>query len=253
MNPGGARVQRCGLAVFAGLLLLCVLPALAAPITLQPFTYRYDVAWGSFGVGTLTLTLQAQPDHPGCYRYSTVTQPNALVRMFYGAPSQQSDFCIDDGHVRSENFVSTLPGDEDQSYSLHFDWDKHQVIDGHGKARDIPDDAVDSLSLQQAVRLWVLAHPKAQADHDDPSKSPEARFTMVDDKHLTHYRFRFAGRTGVDTPAGHFDAVLMERVDSPDRVGRFWLAPARDYMAVKSETRIGGKPAVTMVLDRYPQ
>lgn len=232
-------------------LLLAGMPLLARgagdTVALHPFTYVYDVAWGSLGIGRLQLQLAAQPGHPDCYRYTTTTQPNAMVRLFYGAPSQRSDFCIVDGRVQSQKFVSTLPGDDAQSYRLFFDWKRHEVSDEHGKTRSIPDDAVDTLALQQAVRLWLHAHPDALSDGGG---APTAAFTMVDNKHLTHYRFRFSGHVGVDTPAGHFDTVLMERIDSPGRVGRFWLAPTHDDMPVKSETRIGSKPAVTMVLAR---
>lgn len=213
--------------------------------TLPAFDYHYDVSWGSIGVGTLDLKLQPEAGHAGCYNYSTTTKPNALVAMIYGAPSQTSVFCIDNGRIRSQHFESKLPGHSDQSYTLDFDWAHHQVVDNHGKRRAIPDDAVDSLALQQAVRLWVLDH---RSELGTSSQSLIARFTMVDNKHLTHYRFKFGGEQEIDTPAGHFKTLLMDRVDTPGKVGRFWLAPSRGYMPVKTETKIGGKPAVTMVL-----
>lgn len=227
------------------------LPAMAAQATssassaLPSFNYHYDVSWGAIGVGTLDLSLKPQAGHPGCYHYATITQPNALVAMIYGAPSQSSDFCIENGQVRSQHFVSKLPGDDKQSYTLDFDWSRHQVVDENGKRRDIPDDAVDSLALQQAVRLWVLDH---RTELNASTQPLIAKFTMVDNKHLTHYRFKFGGEQKIDTPAGHFDTLLMDRVDTSGKVGRFWLAPSRGYMPVKSETKIGGRPAVTMVL-----
>lgn len=213
--------------------------------TLPTFDYHYDVSWGSIGVGALDLKLQPEAGHAGCYSYTTTTKPTALVAMFYGAPSQTSVFCIYNGHIRSQHFESKLPGHSDQSYTLDFDWAHHQVIDNHGKRRDIPDDAVDSLALQQAVRLWVLDH---RSELKASSQPQIARFTMVDNKHLTHYQFKFGGEQEIDTPAGHFDSLLMDRVDTPGKIGRFWLAPSRGYMPVKTETKIGGKPAVTMVL-----
>lgn len=221
-------------------------PGAMQTTALPSFDYRYDVSWGDIGVGTLDLKLQPEAGHAGCYRYSTTTHPNALVAMFYGAPGQTSLFCIEDGRIRSQRFVSTLPGSKKQSYTLDFDWARHQVVDNHGKRRTIPDDAVDSLALQQVIRLWVLDHRAELL----ASKPPIAHFTMVDDKHLTHYRFKFAGQQRIDTPAGSFDTLLMERIDNPHKVGRFWLAPARHYMPVKSETKMGDKPAVTMVLKK---
>lgn len=213
--------------------------------TLPSFNYHYNVSWGSIGVGTLDLSLKPQADHPGCYDYTTTTDPNPLVAMFYGAPSQASVFCIENGQIRSQHFESKLPGDSSQSYTLDFDWAQHQVIDNHGQHRAIPDDAVDSLALQQAVRMWILDH---HVELKASSRPQIARFTMVDNKHLTHYQFKFGGEQEIDTPAGQFDTLLMDRVDTPGKVGRFWLAPSRSYMPVKTETKIGGKPAVTIIL-----
>lgn len=235
-------------AVLCGAVILPAMAAQTAPpdtSALPSFNYHYNVSWGAIGVGTLDLSLKPQVDHAGCYRYATTTAPNALVAMFYGAPSQSSDFCIVDDHVRSQHFVSKLPGDDKQSYTLDFDWSRHQVVDENSNRRDIPDDAVDSLALQQAVRLWVLDH---RAELNASTQSLIAKFTMVDNKHLTHYQFKFGGEQKIDTPAGHFDTLLMDRVDTPGKIGRFWLAPSRGYMPVKSETKIGGKPAVTMAL-----
>jgi len=162
--------------------------------------------------------------------------------MLYGSANQTSLFCLKDGRIRSQRFESTLENDPKQSYTLDFDWDKHTVTDNSGQVRQIPDDAIDSFALQQAVRLWVLAHA-------NDAKPPVAEFTMVDNKNLTHYQFRFSGHQKIDTPAGSFDTLLMERIDNPDKIGRFWLAPDRGYMPVRTETK-GGKALVTLVLAR---
>ncbi|MBL6751674.1 MAG: DUF3108 domain-containing protein [Nevskia sp.] len=230
--------------VFAALLLLpaALQTALADEPALPSLDLYYDASWGSMDVGQVQITLR--PDGAaGCYRYTNTSHPTALVRLLYGSPDQVSQFCLSGGRIRTRRFESVLPGDDRQSYTLDFDWDKHTVTDNRGQARAIPDDAIDSFALQQAVRLWVQAHASDKAP-------PLAEFTMVDNKNLTHYKFRFGGAAPVDTPAGHFDALLMERIDNPDKLGRFWLAPARDYMPVRTETRNGNKPMVTMVLSR---
>lgn len=225
------------------LLLLCVGTTTAA--NLKPFQYRYDVTWGGIGVGKLALTLESWTGHAGCFRYATTTQPSALVKMFYGAPSQTSLFCVRNGHIQSQRFVSTLPGNKTQSYTLAFDWATHTVVDGHGRTRHIPEDAVDSLALQQAVRLWVLTHSRAEA-------GDLAHFTMVDEKHITHYILRLGGQLTVNTPAGQFDTVLISRIGNRDKRDQFWLAPALGYMPVKTSVRDGSRPAVTMELAEKP-
>ncbi len=212
----------------------------AAPTSLQNLDYSYSASWGGMGVGQVEVSLRPE-GAAGCYKYTNTSNPSALVRVLYGSPNQISLFCLKDGHIRSQHFESILQGDDKQSYKLDFDWNKHTVTDENGQVRPIPDDAVDSFALQQAVRLWVQAHA---AD----STPPTAEFTMVDNKNLTHYQFKFSGHQKVDTPAGSFDALLMERIDNPDKQGRFWLAPDRGYMPVKIETKNGGKPMVSMVL-----
>lgn len=241
--------------LFALLPLIVVLtdtPALAAgapsdTTRLPTFTMRYDVSWSGIGIGTIDLSLKPWAGRPDCYRYSAATHPTMLFRLVYGTLNQSSEFCTSEDRLRPQHFKSSLPGDDKQTYALDFDWNAHTVTDDHGRVRHIPDDAVDSLSLQQAVRLWVLSHADS-IDADAATRT--ADFTMVDDHNQTPYRFRFAGHKTVGVPAGHFDTLLMERIDTPGKVGRFWLAPSRGYMPVKSETRNGRSPAVVMELSR---
>jgi len=212
--------------------------AVAAP--LPKLDYSYDASWGGMSLGQVEIALRPEAES-GCYRYTNTSNPNALVRALYGSPNQTSRFCLKDGRIRSQHFESVVPGDDKRSYTLDFDWAKHTVIDQNGQVRTIPDDAIDSFALEQAVRLWVQAH----AGDGTP---PIAEFTMVDNKNLTHYQFKFSGHQKIDTPAGSFDTLLMERIDNPDKQGRFWLAPDRAYMPVRIETKNGGKPMVVMVL-----
>ena len=212
----------------------------SADAALPAIKVRYAVSWGGLGVGKIDVSLK--PDATaGCYLYTTVSHPTALARSLYGAPNETSQFCVSQGRVRSKHFDSVLPGDDKQSYSLNFDWDKNSVTDGNGQVRSIPENAVDSFALQQAVRLWVAAHAKDE-------NPPVAEFDMVDRKNLTHYQFKLAGHETVETPAGTFDALKMERVDNPNKEGHFWLAAERDYMPVKITTRNGNKPAVVLIL-----
>lgn len=232
-------MKRPSLIAAAALLALAGAATADTP-ALPSLDLSYSASWGGLGVGSIEVALKPE-GNPGCYRYTNTSHPTALVRSLYGSPNQISLFCVQDGRIRSQHFESILPGDDKQSYKLDFDWSKHTVTDQNGQVRSIPDDAVDSFALQQAVRLWVLAHAKDE-------KPPVAEFTMVDNKNLTHYQFRFAGHQQVEVPAGTFDTLLMERIDNPDKVGRFWLAPDRYYLPAKTETKNGGKPTVQMVL-----
>jgi hypothetical protein len=207
---------------------------------LHKLDFTYHVSWGGLGVGDMRIALKPA-DRAGCYRYTAETRPTLLVAALYGAPNETSLFCVVDGQIRSQRFESVLPSDNKQSYWLNFDWDNLTVTDNKGRTRKIPPDAIDSFALQQAVRLWV-------AEHAQDAQPPIAEFTMVDNKNLTHYKFKLSGQEKVETPAGTFQAMKLERIDNPDKMGRFWVAPARDFMPVVIETKNGGKPTVRMEL-----
>jgi hypothetical protein len=215
---------------------------LAADAPLPELNLVYAVQYAGINAGEADIRLKAD-GVAGCYRYTTTTRPSGFVRALFGAPSQASRFCVADGVVRSQQFESVLDDDAEQSYRLDFDYAKSTVTDENGRVRTIPAEAVDSFSIQQAVRLWVAQHAK-------DSEPPVARFTMVDRKNLTYYQLRIVGRETVKTPAGRFETILLERIDNPGKVGRYWLAESRDWMPVKIETRSGKKPSLVMALKR---
>lgn len=209
---------------------------------LPSFNDRFSVKWNGISAGDMRVQMEPQAGEHNCYVARTTTNPNFLAAMVYGSPHQTSVFCVVNGHIRSQTYRFEFPDHADKSYTLTFDWQHHTVTDDKGKRRSIPDDAIDSLAMQQAVRLWLIAH----ADDADP---PEAKFTLVDDEHLTHYRFKRAGKHQISTPAGRFETWLMERVDNPDKVGKYWIAPARHYLPVASETRNGHGAVLTTMLE----
>ena len=222
--------------------LLLSLSVRAADAPLPALNLVYAVQYAGFSAGEADITLKPE-GAAGCYRYDTNTRPTGFVKALFGSPNQYSRFCVADGVVRSQRYESVLEDDAEQSYRLDFDYVTRKVIDENGLVREIPAEAVDSFSLQQAVRLWV-------AKHANDANPPIARFTMVDRKNLTYYQLKITGRETVKTPAGKFDAILLERIDNPNKVGRFWLAAERDWMPVKIETRSGKKPSLVLSLKR---
>lgn len=214
----------------------------AADAPLGELNLVYAVQYAGFSAGEADITLKPEGE-AGCYRYDTRTRPTGFVKALFGSPNQYSRFCVADGVVRSQRYESVLEDDDEQSYRLDFDYARRMVTDENGRVREIPAEAVDSFSLQQAVRLWVAKHAK---DVDPPI----ARFTMVDRKNLTYYQLRIAGRETIRTPAGPFDTILLERIDHPDKIGRFWLAESRDWMPVRIETKSGKKPSLVLSLKR---
>ena len=230
----------------AGLLLsatsLVAVSTEAADAALPARDLVYSVNYAGIRAGDAEVSLRPD-ERAGCYVYRTRTKPVGFIKAIFGSPNQASRFCVDQGVIRSQHFESVLDNDDKQSYTLDFDYARRQVTDENGGVREIPAEAVDSFALQQAVRLWV-------AKHANDAEPPIAEFTMVDSKHLTRYRLKLVGREQVRTQAGDFNTIRLERIDNPDKIGRFWLAAERDWMPVKIETKSGKKPTAVLTLKR---
>lgn len=223
-------------------ILLGTATAWAAPDLLAPRENRYDVQWGSISLGVGTIELKSLGNN--CYQYRSTTDPVALVRWTYGAPSETSEFCVVDGDIRAQRFSYQNDKRRKDNFSLEFDW-KHNAVrllsNGTLSQRPLPGLAYDRFVIREAVRLWVMRHP-------DPDSRPEAEFTMVDEDRVKTYRFAVTGRETVQSPAGTFETLRVERIDDPRKSYRYWIAPERDYIPVKIEHVKDGKTELRMAL-----
>lgn len=222
-------------------LLLGAGQAFAAQPQLQPTEYqtRYEVFWGSMNLGRADISLQRLDD--GCYRYQSITHAGALVRMFYGEPREVSEFCLVNGEVRSRYLQFVNDKKKKDSFELRFDWQAGTVAGPGQQQRELPANAVDRFSMQEALRLWVMRHV------DEDTVAP-LELTMVEDDRMRAYTFERVGERIVQTPAGALTAVLVERSDDPKKTVRFWFAPERGFQIVRFERLKDGKPAVEMLL-----
>lgn len=232
-------------ALLAVLLAITVPRAFAqAPVSAEPklpeLNLTYAVSWKGIGLGDATITLKATGSD--CYQYDSLTRPIGLVRMFYGSPHETSDFCVSGGRIMPRRFVFANPKDDDGGFTLEFDAKAGKVRDGKGTVRDIPANAQDRFAIQQAVRLWVLAHLQSEP------RAETVEFASVDNSKIRIYRFAITGRESIEVPAGRFDTVLVQRIDNPERTSKFWLAPEHDYMPVKVEQFRRGSSELRMVL-----
>lgn len=233
-----SRPTRFWMLVLLGLL---AAPAIAAD-TLKARTDRYQVQWGSVSLGEGTIRLTPLGDD--CYRYESTTDPVAIVRWTYGAPRETSEFCVVNGQIRAQRFAYQNDKRNKDNFSLEFDWKKSVVRvlrAGELSLRPFEGVVYDRFVIREAVRLWAVQHAS------DTSR-PEATFTMIDDDHVRSYRFAVTARETVETPAGRFETLRVERVDHPRKSYRYWLAPSRDFRAVKIEHLKDGKVELRMAL-----
>ena len=219
------------------LLLALAGAATAAEPKLPDLNLRYAAQWNGITLGEILVTLKPG-EQPDCYRYESQTDPIGMVRMFYGKPRELSEFCVAGGKVVPKRFTYERGKD---SFTLEFDAATGKVRDGRGREREIPANAQDRFGLQQAVRLWTIQNEKK-------GDGASVEFALVDDERVRPYRFAITGRERVTLPVGTYDAVKVERVDNPNRISRYWVAPEVEWMPVKVESGKNGQIQLRMEL-----
>lgn len=209
------------------------------PLRLAPYASKYEVYWGSMNLGHAKISLtEVGAD---CYRYQSLTEAGALVRMFYGEPKEIAEFCLEDGQIRSGKLSFVNDRKSKESFTLSFDWSAMEVTGPGKQVRELPANAIDRFSMQEALRLWVMQN--AGQDTVEPMT-----VVMVEDDRMKPYTFERMGEQVAKTPAGNFEAVLVERTDDPKKTVRYWFAPERGYQIVRFQRLKDGKPSVEMLL-----
>ncbi|MBT4521277.1 MAG: DUF3108 domain-containing protein [Halieaceae bacterium] len=101
---------------------------------------------------------------------------------------------------------------------------------------DLPytEGTLDRMSQQEQLRLLLL---------NDPTPKDDIVITVADGKRVKSYQLVFIGEELLDTPLGPVQTLHFERVHKDsERSSNTWLAPAWDYMMVKTVHVEDGKP-----------
>jgi hypothetical protein len=109
---------------------------------------------------------------------------------------------------------------------LDFDWPNARVtnnVEDKPWHMDIPVGTLDKLSYQMQIRL------------DLPDGQKKLSYPVADGGSLKQYDFEVLGTESVETPAGTFKAIKVQRDrgDDAKRETYIWFAPELDYMIVK--------------------
>ncbi|MGQ0503078.1 MAG: DUF3108 domain-containing protein [Panacagrimonas sp.] len=200
----------------------------AAPAAeLIPSEATYALSRGPLTLGEARFRLAPFGD-PGCWRYEYDARPSGLAKLFIGELSERSDFCIVDGALHSQYFEFKRSDKPKDNFSLTFNWRDGVVRSSIGELRPLESGMIDRLAMQIEVQRWVI-------DQGGKVGSEEKVVTKLDEDRVKTYRFRITGNETIDAPAGKFACVRVERVDDKKKSTRFWLAPGRDYVAVRVE------------------
>lgn len=240
----------CRPAAAALLALLTAGPAIAvAPDLLVPSSLPYNVYRGGslLGAGHITLKAGATPD---CWFFSQEATPKGWLKLVSGDVLEQSHFCILDGKIRpvAYRFSRDGVGSSKENFSLRFDWPKQQAIYQNGDVRPVTDGTLDRLSLQLALRDWLLSERAATGK--EPTGEHEVIF--ADRKRIDSYTFQIKAHERVETPAGTFDTTRLDRTDSKNRRTQFWLSPQHGYIVVKAEQQRDDDPVIRLLLTQVP-
>lgn len=225
-----------------GLLLMMAIGFLSAADAAQPVPsdHTYVLSRGMMTLGEARFRL-VQREDPNCWRYEYHAKPSALARLFIGEITERSDFCMADGKILSQSFDFKRADKSKDDFSLRFDWHDGVVRSSAGEMRPLETGMIDRLAMQIAVQNWVI-------DRKGQPGPQTFSVTKVEDERVKTYTFAITGRESVQTPAGTFDTVRVERVNDKKKSTVFWLAPSRNYAAVRVQQTKGGEEQIKMML-----
>ncbi len=234
--------------LLGGALLTVLAISLAQPAAadvLSPYKAVYEVNRGNIMLGDTTFTLTEKGGD--CYLLQGLAEPKGIAAMFAGKMTESSHFCMIDGQIRSQKYqVHKENGDDDDNYTLRFDWGNNMVRTGKDKPRELPADGLDRTVMEIAMRRLLV-----QAG--DKLPTTPFIFLMVEDDEIQPYSFQITGTEKIATPAGRFETVKVERVNAEKRQFRLWLARDLDYLPVKVERQKKGKDPIRMTLRDLPK
>lgn len=206
------------------LLLCCTsLTAQATPVTLEPYTAVYtnrvDAAI-SFS-GEAVRTLQQLDDDT----WELSVQASAMM-----------------ANIRETTRLKLQKG---QLLPLHYDYHR-RILTRTRKAQLSFDWATGYVTTDIDDKPWRMAiepgvHDKLsyqlQMPADIAAGLDRLEYTVADGGHMQVYRFKVTGEDEVETPAGTFRAIRVERDrgEDSDRETLIWFAPELDYLVVRLE------------------
>lgn len=225
----------------AACLWLSLASAVAADgIAIPPYHADYSVSRNSLAIGVAKFTLTENAD--GSYTYQSVTHPAGVAALFFSdVVTETTHFEVEDGAPRSLLYsFSQTGGSHEKAETIQFDWQKRAAYtgeDGKNRPTRIETGTADRFLAQLLISLDAAAGKSG------------GQYTVLDHHELTTYTLSAQPVARLHTPAGEFDAVVLERKDPvKGRVMDFWLAPKLHYLPVQLQQREPDKATITLTL-----
>lgn len=222
VNRWSATIQTVGAATLLGLLSQEA-PAQTEAVeheSLQPYEAVYKTATSGLSI---KLKRSLSMDDNGDCRL--ISQGKMLVAGI----SEVSVFGVEGETVRPKSYVYQLSGPVSRRREVHFDADSDTIRSLYKKKwYELPrtNDTLDRMSQQEQLRLILL---------NDPTPREDMRFRIADGRKVKDYKLQYRGEERIETPMGWVDTLHFERLhDDPERESDVWVAPAWDYLMVRT-------------------
>ncbi len=192
-----------------------------------PFVAIYALSQGSVSFGTMERRFELNAD--GAYRFVSRMNTSGVVALIRSDKiTESSSGQLRDGHFEPDNY-SYHNSHGDKHHALRFDYHTHMVtrsdqVDGWRAA--MPNAVLDKLVYQMQMMLDLATQPS------------NLHYTIADKNKLKDYLFDNRGREDVETDAGRYSTIRLERGASDnDRRSVVWCAEALHWLPVKVEYR----------------
>ncbi|ROR35068.1 DUF3108 domain-containing protein [Inmirania thermothiophila] len=233
--------MRAALAALAALALLLALPAASAGVA-APHEAVYAVHAGVLRLGEARYALSRTGEGRLRYRAELIPQGLAAALVGDGRSVEESLLEVVAGRLRPLRYHYRREGRKARTVAIDFQWAQGRAVhevDGERWVLPLEAGVLDKLSVQLAVMADLAAGAETLA------------YRIADGGRLKAYRFRRLGGEVVETPAGRFETVLIERPRAKGAL-RFWCAPALDYLPVRvARLDEDGRERMRMVLVRH--
>lgn len=203
-----------------------------------PFVAIYALSQGSVSFGTMERRFELNAD--GAYRFVSRMNTSGVVALIRSDKfTESSSGQLRDGHFEPDNY-SYHNSHGDKHHALRFDYHTHMVtrsdqVDGWRAA--MPNAVLDKLVYQMQMMLDLAMQPS------------KLHYTIADKNKLKDYLFDNRGREDVETDAGRYSAIRLERGASDNDHGTVvWCAEALNWLPVKVEYRDKGGSVTTALL-----
>jgi len=202
-------------------------------VALKPYTAEYKTTARGIALN-LTRKLKEGPDDS----FTLTNGGKILVVGFH----EVSVFRVEGTRVVPQSYVYQGTGLINRRREVHFTPGSDTIRSLYkGDWYDLPykDATLDRMSQQEQLRLTLL---------NDPTPKEDISVRIADGRRVKDYTLVFRGEETVQTPMGPVETLHFERIhDDPERKSDTWVAPALDYLMVKTVHVEDGQPVEVML------